>query len=249
MTRVLRVGALAGLAAGAALAAFMATVGRGPINDAIALEESHEHDGGGVAHEDLFSRGVQEIGGAIGLLVFGLALGLIFAIVLARLGPRLRAASPMQAAGRLAAIGFVTVVLVPFLKYPANPPAVGDPDSINDRTVQYFAVLACSIALTALVWRAYQQARVTPVVRAWMTAWLYAGGLAAIFLILPPNPDAVEAPANLIWRFRMASIGGLGTAWTVLALVVGTLWSRGGAAAGREPQAVRRSVTPSGWSG
>lgn len=246
MTRVLRIGALAGVAAGVAMAAFMATVGRGPIRDAIDLEESLEHDHGGAAHEDLFSRGVQEIGGAVGLLIFGLALGLIFSVVLAKLAPRLRASSPLQAAVRLAAIGFVTVVLVPFLKYPANPPAVGDPDSINDRTVQYFAVLACSIALTALVWRAYQQAQATPVVRAWMTALLYAGGLAAIFLILPPNPDAVEAPADLIWRFRMSSLGSLATAWTVLGLVVGTLWSRDGAAAGGEPEGRHHSVTPSG---
>ena len=69
MKRILGVGCLAGLAAGVAAALFAATAGRGPIRDAIALEDSISHATSGAHHEDLFSRGVQEIGGAIGLIV------------------------------------------------------------------------------------------------------------------------------------------------------------------------------------
>ena len=226
MKRLLAAGTLAGLAAGAASALFAATAGRGPIRDAIALEDSISHAASGAHHEDLFARGTQEVGGAIGLVVFGLALGVIFAIVLGAVGPRLAASTPLAASVRLGCAGFVAVVVVPFLKYPANPPAVGDPSTVNERTILYFAALALSILLTWAVWRFHRAARLAPTAQAWATAALYAAGLAVIFLALPASPDPVEAPADLVWRFRLASIGGLAAAWAVLALVTGTLLSR-----------------------
>ena len=226
MKRLLAAGTLAGLAAGAASALFSATAGRGPIRDAIALEDSISHATSGAHHEDLFGRGVQEVGGAIGLVVFGLALGVIFAVVLGAVGPRLAASTPLAASVRLGCAGFVAVVVVPFLKYPANPPAVGDPSTVNERTVLYFAALALSILLAWAVWRFHRAALLAPTAQAWATAALYAAGLAVIFLALPANPDDVEAPAELVWRFRLASLGGLAAAWAVLALVTGTLLSR-----------------------
>ena len=226
MRRLLGIGALAGLAAGAAAAVFMATVGRGPTRDAIALEEARDHASGAAHHQDLFSRGVQEIGGAVGLLVFGLALGVVFAVVLAAVGPRLGSATPMGAAVRLGWVGFATVVLVPFLKYPANPPAVGDPATVNQRTLAYFAALALSILLSLAVWRLHAGLRAGPVARAWAAAVLYGAGLTVIFLALPANPDPLDAPADLVWPFRMASLGGLAAAWAALALTTGTLLTR-----------------------
>ena len=226
MKRLLAAGSLAGLAAGVASALFAATAGRGPIRDAIALEDSISHATSGAHHEDLFGRGVQEVGGAIGLIVFGLALGVIFAVVLGAVGPRLAASTPLAASVRLGCAGFVAVVVVPFLKYPANPPAVGDPSTVNERTVLYFAALALSILLAWAAWRFHRAARLAPTAQAWTTAALYAAGLAVIFLALPANPDDVEAPAELVWRFRLASLGGLAAAWAVLALVSGTLLSR-----------------------
>ena len=226
MKRLLAAGSLAGLAAGVASVLFAATAGRGPIRDAIALEDSISHATSGAHHEDLFGRGVQEVGGAIGLVVFGLALGVIFAVVLGAVGPRLAASTPLAASVRLGCAGFVAVVVVPFLKYPANPPAVGDPSTVNERTLLYFAALALSILLAWAVWRFHRAARLAPTAQAWATAALYAAGLAVIFLALPASPDPVEAPADLVWRFRLASLGGLAAAWAMLALVTGTLLSR-----------------------
>ena len=226
MKRLLGAGSLAGLAAGAVSALFAATAGRGPIRDAIALEDSLSHATSGAHHEDLFARGTQEIGGAIGLIVFGLALGVIFAVVLGAVGPRLAASTPLIASIRLGWVGFMAVVVVPFLKYPANPPAVGDPSTVNERTMLYFAVLALSILLAWAVWRFHRAARLAPTSQAWATAALCTAGLIVIFVALPASPDAVEAPADLVWRFRLAALGGLAALWAVLALATGTLLSR-----------------------
>jgi len=238
---MLGIGALAGLAAGAVSAVFLATVGRGPIADAIALEEARDHASGAAHHQDLFSRGAQEVGGMLGLIVFGLALGVVFAVVLTAVGPRLGAATPMGAAVKLGWAGFATVALIPFLKYPANPPAVADPDTVNQRTLAYFAVLALSILLTLAVWRLHGRLRAGPAARAWAAAGLYSAGLAVIFLALPADPDPLDAPADLVWRFRMASLGGLAAAWAALALTTGTLltrWPPAGGPAQRTDMAV-----------
>ena len=235
MKRILGIGCLAGLAAGVASAVFAATAGRGPIRDAIALEDSIGHATSGARHEDLFGRGVQEIGGAVGLVVFGLALGVVFAVVLAAVGPRLAAPTPLAASVRLGFFGFVTVVLVPFLKYPANPPAVGDPETVNERTLLYLAALGLSILLTLAVWRFQRWIVLAPAAKAWAAAALYGAGLLVVLVALPGNPDPVDAPADLVWRFRLASLGGLGAAWAVLALVTGTLLSRSPARAGEFP--------------
>lgn len=237
MTTMLRRGAMAGFVGGLAAAIFMLTVGRGPINEAIAFEESmdlvadHEHEAGEGEHshggdDALFSRNTQTIGGVIGVLVFGTATGLIFSVVLAASWRRLGADRGLDASLRLGLIGFVTVVVVPFLKMPANPPAVGDSKTIDLRTILYLAAVTASVALTVTVVRIISDPRHSGPRRAWLGAGAYCLGLVAILGLMPGNPDDILAPAELVWRFRLASIGGLAALWAVMALVLGTLLHR-----------------------
>ena len=226
MRALLRIGLLSGLAAGTTLAACLATFGRAPLRDALALEHNSTHDRGTAVHDELFSRGVQEIGGAIGLIVFGVALGVIFTIVLGVVAQHLSGRSAVAGAAQFALIGFVAVVLVPFLKYPGNPPGVGNPDTVNERTLQYFAVLAFSIVLVLFVWQVRRRSQLGPAPLAWLTVGIYGCGLLAIFLGFPANPDPVAISADLVWRFRLSSLGGLASGWTVMALTAGTLLGR-----------------------
>jgi len=223
MKRILRFGFFSGVAGGCAMALFSFFVARGPIEDALAYEESlaHSHDGAS-AQDEMFSRGVQEVGGLVGIMIFAAALGLIFAIVLAALAPRMGRISPMIASAGLGVVGFWTVVIVPFLKYPANPPGVGNSENINQRTLLYFTLLAASILLTVAVFRIQASLQRSQVRRAWTGVALYCVGLGAILLVFPPA-DAVSAPADLVWNFRLASLGGLAVAWVVMALTLGTL--------------------------
>lgn len=228
MKALLRTGAIAGACGGVAMAVFLATFGRGPIRDAIDLERSLEAlaGSGGAAQEDLFSRGTQELGGMLGLVLFGIAVGLIFAIVLGAVGREIGGASVFHSSLRLGIIGFWTVVLVPFIKYPGNPPAVGDPATINERTLQYLGVVLASIALTGAVSRLGRRGSLTPVAHTWIRTGAYVVGLTAVMVFFPDNPDEIAAPAELIWRFRLASLGGLAVLWTVLALTAGTMLQR-----------------------
>jgi len=46
--------------------------------------------------------------------------------------------------------GFVAIALVPDLKYPANPPSVGNPETIGIRTELFFVMLVISVAALVL---------------------------------------------------------------------------------------------------
>ena len=237
MRRMLTNGLIAGLAGGVALATYVVLFGQRFIQDAIDYEEesTHASEGGAHAHEELFSRGVQEIGGAIGLLIFGLALGVIFSIVLASLMPRFWPLSDLQASLRLGAVGFFAIVVVPFLKYPPNPPAVGDASTINERTILYFCLLGLSIALALGTWHIVRNVAQTGPSRAWLGAGVYVIGLAVVLLSMPGPVDPIDAPTILVWNFRLASLGGLATAWATMSLTIGTL---------RTNQSVRSDAVP-----
>ena len=215
----IRRGVIAGLAGGAASALFLLLVGERVIGDAIHLEELR--GGGG---NQMFTRTTQVFGGALGVILVSIAMGVIFATTFAALRHRLPGRNDWQRSIIWAATAFVVVYLVPFVKYPPNPPAVGDPNTIDERTMLYFAMLAWSIgaALLALrlgrwmVTRGYSDpARQSTVAAAWIV--LVATG----FMVLPGSPDAVTAPAMLIWRFRLASAGGALVLWGVTGAVFG----------------------------
>ena len=222
MRRQMLHGVLAGLAAGAAFALVLLLVGEGPIGDAVALEEQTAAGPG----DAMFGRGAQQAGGALAGLLYGLALGAVFAVAFALLRRRLRVGDDWRAAVGLAGIGFLTLYLVPFLKYPANPPAVGDPETVGPRTVLWLVVLAWSVVATWAGWRAAQvlgDRGLADHVRLPAVATLYMAIVVVGLALLPGSPDPVHAPAGLLWRFRLSSVAGAAAFWAVLGTVFGWL--------------------------
>jgi len=248
MRRALRDGALAGLVGGGTLALVLLAVGEDAINRAIALEQAGDRAAG---HDELFSRGAQQAGGVLAALLWGLALGLVFAVVFVAVRRRLTTTSDWWASIALSALAFVTLVLVPFLKHPPNPPGVGDPDSIGRRTLLWLLMLAWSAVATGAAWRAGGRlaARAVPEhLRVPAVVGLYVVLVALGLALLPASTDAVDVPATLAWRFRLASLSGTAAYWAVFGVVFG--WLRL-SAAGRSPFATVRpghsaDVSPSG---
>ncbi len=146
--RLLKEGVLAGVAGGAALALVLRLIGEGPIGRAVALE--------GPGGDEMFSRGVQQAGGMVAAVLYGAALGAVFTLAYALVRHRLRTPDDWRASVALAAAGFTAVFVLPFLKYPANPPAVGDPDTIGRRTALYLLAVAWSLLATWGGWRAWR---------------------------------------------------------------------------------------------
>jgi hypothetical protein len=215
--RGLLAGALAGLIAG--LFAFV--IGEPHIQAAIDLE--HQHG------EALVSRTGQRAGLLLASTLYGIAVGGLFAIVFAIIRGRITSGDDWRVATRLAAALFAAVVLVPALKYPANPPAVGDPETIGRRTLLYLTLLAGS--LLALLAAARMAARVREDAPPWRrplvgvaTFVVVAGGLALALPGVDEVPDGF--PPSLLWEFRLSSLGTQAVLWATLGAAFGIAGSR-----------------------
>jgi hypothetical protein len=226
LARGLLVGVLAGLLA----SGFAWVVGEPQVDTAIAFEE-HMHQMAGEAPEpELVSRSIQStIGLTTGIVVYGAALGGIFALAFAYAYGRLGRLSPRGMAAILALGAFVTLVLVPQIKYPANPPSIGNPATIGSRTALYFTMIALSVIVSvAAVSTAKQLARRLGLWNAAVVAGAaYVVVIAAAMLILPPVNEVPSGfPAATLWNFRLASLGIEAVLWTVLGLGFGYLAER-----------------------
>ena len=64
----------------------------------------------------------------------------------------------------LSGIMWVTLYLIPFLKYPANPPTVGDADTVILRTILYLSFIAISgtwrICFLQIIWKVSKQQKI-----------------------------------------------------------------------------------------
>ncbi|MET7419925.1 CbtA family protein [Dactylosporangium sp. NPDC005555] len=224
-------GMIAGAVAGVAAFLFAYLFGEGPINDAIAFEEAHAAPLPAGEHEhELVSRGVQSTAGlATASVVYGVALGGLFAIVVAITLGRIGRISARATAGLVALAGFVGVALVPFLKYPANPPATGNPDTLQQRTGLFFLMIVIGVATVigvAVVTRSLQARYGT-----WNAATAaVVGGVVVVGIAIALLPAVNEVPDGfapiLLWKFRLASLGTQAVNWATLGLLFGYLTER-----------------------
>ncbi len=228
-------GMIAGLIASLLAFGFAKVYGEPQVDRAIAFEEQQSHAGGATeAHdheEEIVSRDVQSsIGLLAGVVVYGTALGGLFALAYAFISGRLIRLTPRATAGLLAVAGFVALHIVPYLKYPANPPAVGLGETIGYRTQLYFAMIVFSLAALAIAISAGRQllAKLGTWNASLAGAAIYVGLVGLAAYVLPAvNEVPATFPADLLWQFRLAALGTQAILWTALALIFGALIERG----------------------
>lgn len=239
-------GMLAGLVAGLAAFAFAFVFGEPAVDSGIAYEEltsaapgaetAHGHGGATAdaahshAEEGLVGRGVQSTVGLLtGLAVYAVAFGGILALVYAFTRGRVGSGRPRDAALVLATVGFVSVALVPFLKYPGNPPGSSDGGSIGQRTGLYLVMLLFSVLLAVA---ATVLARsLAPRLGTWTATVVAVVGYAVAALVvgsLLPAVDETPAdfPAQALYDFRVASLGVQLVLWAALGLAFAVLVER-----------------------
>jgi predicted cobalt transporter CbtA len=230
-------GMLAGLVAGLVAFVFARLFGEPALDGGIAYEDALAAASGHEGGAELVSRGVQStVGLAVAFLIYGVAVGGILALVHAAAQGRLGTLSARATAVVVALAGFVAAVVVPFLKYPANPPASSLDTTIGQRTSLYVIMVAVSLVLAAA---ATALARRLADRIGWWNAVL-TGAVAYVVLVAVAGfllPTIAETPpdfpAVVLYDFRVASLGGHFVLWAVLALVFAELVHRSMNPAGR----------------
>ncbi|GGV07236.1 membrane protein [Streptomyces filipinensis] len=219
-------GMLAGLAAGVLALVVAYFLGEPAVDKAIGFEEAHSHE-----HEmEVVSRSLQSTAGlATGVLVYGVAFGGIAALAFCFALGRVGRFSPRATALLLSGCALVAVYVVPFLKYPANPPSVGSPDTIGKRTTLYFLMMLLSVLLAVAA--TLLGKRLAPRLGTW---WATVGAVAAFVVVvalayrfLPVvNEVPKDFPATLLWRFRLSALAVQSVLWGGFGLVFGELAER-----------------------
>ena len=239
-------GLIAGGLAAALAFGFAAIAGEPQIERAIAFEEAMQRhlDAPDAATEDApVGRAVQRTFGlAAGIGLIGVAAGGVFALAFAVAYGRVGSLGARGTALALALGAFEAVALVPWLKYPANPPAAGDPETIGARTALYFATMLIAVVATggaAVLWRRLAAQRST-----WDAALIASGALLLVLtlaLVLLPPAEVVPAgfPPETLWRFRLASLGTQLVLWAGIGLIFGALVERLEARAAPTPASER----------
>jgi hypothetical protein len=217
------------------------------------------------ADPEVFSRTVQaDVGMGAGLILFGAAMGALVAVAYVICIGRTGSIRPRPLALLVPAFFFVGLYLVPFAKYPANPPAVGNADTIRDRGALYLVTVFCSCLLLFLAVYFGQKLhrRYTVWTSSVVMGLAYLAVMGVLFAVLPSPGDlhanvaaygrhATETPrplvgphghivfpgfpADVLAQFRMYSVAAQLLLWAVIALTFAPLAERV-----LDPAAVRR---------
>jgi hypothetical protein len=215
---------LVGLAAGVVAYAFAFVFGEPQVQRAIDFEETLNHD------PEIVSRGVQRTLGLLtGTVVMGVALGGLFSLVFAYAYGRWSALKARATSALLALAAFLTITAIPFTKYPANPPTVGNPGTIDKRTMLFLAMIAITVLAAIAAGRIRRD--LLERTGAWNATLLavaaFLATVAIAQLILPAVHETPPGfPADVLYRFRLASLGINLTLWTTIGLGFGAAAER-----------------------
>jgi len=215
-----------GVIAGIILALLNLGIVEPTIDKAIALEvQKQVSSGENVNMSELIDyRYWQKAGAFAGGAIYGAGLASLFGVIFVFARNKLPGKNNKQKAIFLAGIMWFVLFLMMALKYPANPPAVGDPETIYYREILYVTYIMISgfAALgLAVIW-----IRTNMNSKRIIIPLIYAAIMVTAFVVMPSNPDKIEISMDLIQTFRIFSAMTIGVFWGVLGITFGSLWDK-----------------------
>ena len=165
----------------------------------------------------------QKSGQVLAGVILGTSIGALFGLVFAFARNSLPGNNDIKKSLVLAGIMWFTMYLIPFLKYPANPPTVGDSETVVLRAILYLSFIAISgfgaLGFYKLSTKFENKKKIIPLVG-------YALFISIAFFVMPENPDEITAPMNLVNEFRMMSVLGVTSFWISVGVFLGLFWNR-----------------------
>jgi len=165
----------------------------------------------------------QKSGQILAGVILGTSIGALFGLVFAFSRKVLPGNHDLQKTLVLAGIMWLTLYLIPFLKYPANPPTVGDGETIILRAVLYLSFIAISgigaLGFYKLSTKFENRKKIISLIG-------YGVFISTVFFVMPENPDEITAPMNLVNEFRIMSVLGVTSFWISVGVILGLFWNR-----------------------
>lgn len=168
-----------------------------------------------------WQKGGEIIAGTVLGMSFGSLLGIVFAF-----GRKIINGSNVKKALVLSGVIWLVIFMIPAIKYPANPPSVGSPDTINYRDSLFVSFILISgftaLGLTIL----YSKWNSKTSLKFIVVSVIYGVVMVGAFIAVPPNPDKITAPMDLVIGFRIITITTMTMFWIILGTIFGLLWER-----------------------
>ena len=168
-------------------------------------------------------RAWQKSGQILAGVILGTSIGSLFGIVFALSKNSLPGNHVLKKSLVLAGIMWFTLYFIPFLKYPANPPTVGDSETIVIRAILYLSFIAIS-GIGVLVF--YKLSKRFQNNKKLVVLIGYGVFISLMFVIMPENPDEISAPMDLVNEFRIMSVLGISSFWVSVGIILGLFWNR-----------------------
>ena len=168
-------------------------------------------------------RSWQKGGQILAGVILGTSVGALFGIVFTLSRNALPGNNDVKKSLILAGIMWLTLYIIPFLKYPANPPTVGDGETVVLRAILYLSFIAIS-GFGAVGF--YQLSKKLKNNKKLLALLGYGVFISAIFFAMPENPDEVTAPMDLVNEFRFMSVLGVTSFWASIGIILGLFWRK-----------------------
>ena len=206
----------------------------------LVLVEPYLDEAIGIENQKLFSSGEEEDtldfwveyqgyrewqkgGQLLAGVILGTSIGALFGIVYALSRNSLPGNNDVKKTLILAGLMWLTIYFIPFLKYPANPPTVGEPETVVLRSILYLSFIAIS-GFSSIGF--YKLSKKFVGKKKLISIAGYAVFISFVFFIMPENPDPITAPMDLVTGFRVMSVVAVSTFWISVGLFLGLLWNR-----------------------
>jgi len=210
----------------------------GTVN--FALVEPYLDQAIGIENQNLFASGGEEdtpdfwveyegyrtwqkSGQILAGMILGTSVGSLFGIVFALSRNSLPGKNNIKKALILSGIMWMTLYLIPFLKYPANPPTVGDSETVVLRAILYLSFIAIS-GIGSIGF--YKLSKKFKNKKKFVSLIGYGVFISIAFVMMPDNPDEITAPMNLVNEFRLMSVLGVSSFWISVGIILGFFWNR-----------------------
>ena len=165
----------------------------------------------------------QKSGQILAGVILGTSIGALFGIVFALSRNSLPGNNDVKKALVLAGVMWFTMVVIPFLKYPANPPTVGDPETVVLRSILYLSFITISgfgaVGFYKLSQKFQSKRKLVAIIG-------YSIFISVVFFVMPENPDEITAPMDLVNEFRIMSFLGVTSFWISIGVILGLFWNR-----------------------
>ncbi len=126
----------------------------------------------------------------------------------------------------LALNGFLVAVLVPSLYLPPNPPGIETSLSVMTRQSIFFAIIIVGILASIAFWIIYSRLsrKHNPMSGLSIGAVVFVAIIITAFLLVPSNSNMPSIPSDLLWKYRVESLGAMLAFWAIMGVMVNSIW-------------------------